>query len=229
MGRFDFVEADPRRSRRRIFFTGAKIQPGKPVVFGRLPSRAANGWTYFFGLPGNPISTMVTFALFVHPVLNALAGDTSKVPRFRLAELVSPAAIKSGLTRFLPAFLADHDLPYGAVDCVARFRRSCEQCTGNLYVVVPPAREDGKDELPAGEIVSRAPDRLNRWASSHTTMIPATLTWSDVSERVPRGVKQSLRPLSRCRRRFSRPFLECQGQSAGGRPVCRNSGGEKDR
>jgi molybdopterin molybdotransferase len=155
MGRFDFVESTLKDLGAEFYFTGAKIQPGKPVVFGRLPSRNTNEWAYFFGLPGNPISTMVTFALFVHPLLNALAGDTSRVPRFGLAKLVSPAGIMSGLTRFLPAYMNAHEFTpqvetitwQGSGDLASNARANC-------YVVVPPAREDGKNELPAGEIVS---------------------------------------------------------------------------
>jgi len=154
MGRFDFVEAALKDLGAEFFFTGVKIQPGKPVVFGRMPSRNVNKWTYFFGLPGNPISTLVTFALFVHPLLNALAGDTSKVPRFGLAELVSPTAIKSGLTRFIPAFLTDHEFTprvqgiawQGSGDLASNAQANC-------YVVVPPERGDGKKELTAGEVV----------------------------------------------------------------------------
>jgi molybdopterin molybdotransferase len=155
MGRFDFVEETLKVLGAEFFFTGAKIQPGKPVVFGRLPSQNKNKWTYFFGLPGNPISTMVTFALFVHPLLNALAGDTSRVPRFGLAKLASTVGIKSGLTRFLPALMHAHEFTprvetiawQGSGDLASNARANC-------YVVVPSAREDGKSELSAGEIVS---------------------------------------------------------------------------
>jgi molybdopterin molybdotransferase len=45
-----------------------KMKPGKPVAYGRIKD------TIFFGLPGNPISTMVTFELFVRPALLKMAG-----------------------------------------------------------------------------------------------------------------------------------------------------------
>src|SRR5262249_48547751 len=51
MGRYDFVEPVLEALRAEFFFTGAKIQPGRPVVFGRVP-----GSKYFLGLPGNPVS-----------------------------------------------------------------------------------------------------------------------------------------------------------------------------
>src|SRR6202167_1046591 len=74
MGRYDLVEQVLSELQAEFFFTGAKIQPGRPVVFGRVlcgagaPARempaASPPHKYFFGLPGNPVSTMVTFELF---------------------------------------------------------------------------------------------------------------------------------------------------------------------
>ncbi|AXC09571.1 Molybdopterin biosynthesis protein MoeA [Acidisarcina polymorpha] len=104
MGKYDFAAESLLALGAEFFFTGALIQPGKPVIFGRLPQ--AGGMKYFFALPGNPVSTMVTFALFVHPLLCALAGDDNSVPRFVLATLGSTVKAKPGLTRFLPAILS---------------------------------------------------------------------------------------------------------------------------
>jgi molybdopterin molybdotransferase len=97
MGKYDFIEQVLHHLGAEFFFTGAKIQPGRPVVFGRLPHQ------YFFGLPGNPISTMVTFALFSQPLIAAVSGEASGGPRFALARLTHEVRCKSGLTRFLPA------------------------------------------------------------------------------------------------------------------------------
>lgn len=154
MGKFDFVEEALHKLGAEFLFTGVKIQPGKPVVFGRLP-RPAGAWTYFFGLPGNPISTMVTFSLFVHPLLNALAGETAAAPRFALARLDADVGIKRGLTRFLPAVLQTAILmpgvtaiPWqGSGDMAANAR-------GNCHLVVPDNVEPDRDSLKAGEIVS---------------------------------------------------------------------------
>jgi len=76
MGRYDLVEQVLAELQAEFFFTGAKIQPGRPVVFGRVPRGAGAparevfaplDHKYFFGLPGNPVSTMVTFELFARP------------------------------------------------------------------------------------------------------------------------------------------------------------------
>ncbi len=55
------------------------MQPGRPVVFGRLPGLDGGEATYFFGLPGNPVSTQVTFHCFVEPLLRAMCGADPRV------------------------------------------------------------------------------------------------------------------------------------------------------
>jgi molybdopterin molybdotransferase len=145
MGKYDLVEQVLREFRAEFYFTGALIQPGKPIVFGRLPSE--KGWTYFFGLPGNPVSTQVCFALFVAPMLRALAGRTEIAPVFVEARLAE--AVKGGakVTRFLPAELAGgwdgvevRVVGWqGSGDVVANAR-------GNGYVVLPA----GVEHFPVG-------------------------------------------------------------------------------
>ncbi|USV56260.1 molybdopterin molybdotransferase MoeA [Aeromonas encheleia] len=71
-----------------IGFWKLAIKPGKPFAFGRLP----NAW--FFGLPGNPVSAMVTFDQLVKPALARLAGQTLAVP-LRLAATVTEPLKKS--------------------------------------------------------------------------------------------------------------------------------------
>jgi molybdopterin molybdotransferase len=103
-GKFDLVEPALARAGAQFHFTGVRIQPGKPLVFGELPG--SNKRTIpFFGLPGNPVSSAVTFLLFAAPVLGALAGCRQSGPRFALARLAAATDKhgKPGLTRFLPA------------------------------------------------------------------------------------------------------------------------------
>jgi molybdopterin molybdotransferase len=110
-GKFDLVEPALIRAGARFHFTGVRIQPGKPLVFGELPRRATglnqnqNGTNCctVFGLPGNPVSSAVTFLLFAAPVVAALAGQSAFGPRFALARLTENVKTKTGLTRFLPA------------------------------------------------------------------------------------------------------------------------------
>jgi molybdopterin molybdotransferase len=141
MGKYDLVEEVLLSLGAEFFFTGALIQPGKPVVFGRL------GEHYFFGLPGNPVSTMVTFLLFVEPVLGALCGEVGRGPRFALARLVGELRVKTGLTRFLPARLIDGNVEavtwQGSGDLASTSRSNC-------FLVVPP----DQPVLSAGETVT---------------------------------------------------------------------------
>jgi molybdopterin molybdotransferase len=154
MGRYDLVEQVLSEMHAQFFFTGAKIQPGRPVVFGQcgadVPARQQSA-TYFFGLPGNPISTMVTFELFARPMLEAMAGQAPGKLLFLHARLKSEIHVKTGLTRFLPALLAGEFansevelVPWkGSGDIAATARANC-------FVVIPHDRE----HIPAGEWIS---------------------------------------------------------------------------
>lgn len=74
-GDFDFVPQVVRALGGEIIFHKVAIKPGKPVLFARLP----NG-VFFFGLPGNPISTAVGLRFFVQPLLARLQGMADEVP-----------------------------------------------------------------------------------------------------------------------------------------------------
>ena len=62
----------------RLDLWAIAIKPGKPLAFGAV--RRADGETWFIGLPGNPVSSHVTFTLFVRPVLARLQGATAQMP-----------------------------------------------------------------------------------------------------------------------------------------------------
>jgi molybdopterin molybdotransferase len=144
-GKFDCVEQALGTLCAEFFFTGVRMQPGKPVVFGKLPG------PYFFGLPGNPISTIVTFALFGGPLLRALGGEAGAKPWFVLAHAEEEIRVKAGLTRFLPARI-DSDVRG------ARVRSLVWQGSGDLaaaaranaFLVVPETVEC----MRAGEITA---------------------------------------------------------------------------
>ena len=155
MGKYDLVEEVLEELGAEFFFTGAQIQPGRPVVFGKIPAtESAREETYFFGLPGNPVSTMVTFELFAKPMIAALAGMNPEPLRFLHAKLKKDIKTKTGLKRFLPATLsgefeqAEVELvPWqGSGDLAATARANC-------YLVIPPDRET----IAAGEWVAVLP------------------------------------------------------------------------
>ena len=168
MGKYDLVEQVLGELQAEFYFTGAEIQPGRPIVFGscgadalaRAEGQAAAGTRarapaphkkYFFGLPGNPVSTMVTFELFARPMIEALAGQTPQRLIFLRARLKSDIRTKTGLKRFLPAVLSG-EFENAEVE-LARWQGSGDVAAlarANCYVVVPPDRE----RIDSGEWVS---------------------------------------------------------------------------
>src|SRR5579863_8819883 len=96
-GKYDIVERVLADLGAEFFFDRVLIQPGQPLVFGRTREK------FFFGLPGNPASTMVTFELFARGALELLGGQSQSVLPFVLARLTRDFHHKTGLTRFLPA------------------------------------------------------------------------------------------------------------------------------
>jgi molybdopterin molybdotransferase len=161
MGKHDLVEQALAEFQAEFFFTGTEIQPGRPAVFGRIPpdgdGSASSEETavratgkYFFGLPGNPVSTMVTFELFVRPMIEAMAGMPLRKLVFLRANLKTDVRVRTGLTRFLPAMLSgefEHAevelVPWqGSGDIAAMTRANC-------YLVIPAER----DHIKAGESV----------------------------------------------------------------------------
>jgi molybdopterin molybdotransferase len=171
-GKFDLVEPALLRRGARFHFTGVRMQPGKPVVFGELPRVAtellqdqgraqhqnqSRAQCCCLGLPGNPVSSAVTFLLFAAPLLAALAGRATlhgadQGPRFALARLNASVKSKSGLTRFLPASCS-----FGAEGALAEVARVPWQGSGdiaamaraNCFLVVP----EESDSLEAGDLV----------------------------------------------------------------------------
>lgn len=167
-GKFDLVEPALARAGTRFHFTGVRIQPGKPLVFAEMPlsehggedadahGRMGRRALPVFGLPGNPVSSAVTFQLFASPVLAALGGRTEIGPRFALARLskAPERRAKGGLTRFLPALCTFGARPgsepevalvawQGSGDLAALGRSNC-------FMVLD---DDDPQALEAGDVV----------------------------------------------------------------------------
>ncbi|HWE48215.1 MAG TPA: gephyrin-like molybdotransferase Glp [Bryobacteraceae bacterium] len=98
-GKYDFVEPALTDCEATFFFDRVAIQPGQPLVFGKARGK------FFFGLPGNPASTMVTFELFARAAIDLLSGATEAPLPVTMARLTRAFSHKAGLTRFLPATL----------------------------------------------------------------------------------------------------------------------------
>jgi len=96
-GKYDIVERVLADLGAKFFFDRVLVQPGQPLVFG-----AAKG-KFFFGLPGNPASTMVTFEVFARAAVELLGGANETPLPLLQAKLSKDVRHKPGLTRFLPA------------------------------------------------------------------------------------------------------------------------------
>jgi molybdopterin molybdotransferase len=96
-GKYDLVEQVLQDLGAEIFFNAVSIRPGKPAVFGWCRGKPV------FGLPGNPVSTMVTFELFATTAIEVLSGYSPQPLPFFKARLAHPVDEKAGVAHFLPA------------------------------------------------------------------------------------------------------------------------------
>jgi molybdopterin molybdotransferase len=96
-GKYDIVERVLADLGAKFFFDRVLVQPGQPLVFGTARDK------FFFGLPGNPASTMVTFEVFARAAVELLTGATEAPLPLLQARLSKEVRHKPGLTRFLPA------------------------------------------------------------------------------------------------------------------------------
>jgi len=127
MGKYDLVETVLKDLGAEFYFDAVAIRPGKPAVFGKCQN------TFVFGLPGNPVSTMVTFELFVVPAIDLLSGATARDLPLVEARLGAALNEKLGLAHFLPARLEWRNttpevkaLPWqGSGDIAALARANC--------------------------------------------------------------------------------------------------------
>ena len=84
VGPHDLVRDIERELGVEEVFWGVSVKPGKPISFG------VRGKTLVFGLPGNPVSALVGFELFVRPALRALQGIADPLPRWEPGVLATP-------------------------------------------------------------------------------------------------------------------------------------------
>jgi molybdopterin molybdotransferase len=141
-GKYDLVEQVLADCGSEFFFDRVLIQPGQPLVFGRVQGK------FLFGLPGNPASTMVTFELFGRVAVDLLSGQRESVLNMPLARLTQDFKHKAGLTRFLPARLSSDGtqvtpVPWAGSSDVPAMARA------NAFLVAESEREQYK----AGDLI----------------------------------------------------------------------------
>ena len=145
MGKYDLVESVLKATGAEFFFDAVAIRPGKPAVFGICNGKPV------FGLPGNPVSTMVTFELFAAPAIDLLSGAEARTLPLLEARLAEALKEKPGLAHFLPARVEWREAApevkalkwQGSGDIAALAKANC-------FLVVPADRE----KIEIGERVS---------------------------------------------------------------------------
>ena len=141
-GKYDLVERVLAGLGAEFYFDRVLIQPGQPLVFGRARGK------FFFGLPGNPASTMVTFELFARAALELLGGQEEIALHMPYARLTRDFHHRPGIERFLPARLSADGAEVtpvawsGSGDIPAMTR-------ANAYLVADADRA----EYPRGELI----------------------------------------------------------------------------
>jgi len=145
MGKYDLVESVLKALGAEFHFDAVAIRPGKPAVFAMCQGKPV------FGLPGNPVSTMVTFQLFVAPAIDLLSGADARPLPLVEARLGEGLNEKSGLAHFLPARI---EWRAAAAEVKALKWQGSGDITAlrnaNCFLVVPADRE----KIEVGERVS---------------------------------------------------------------------------
>jgi molybdopterin molybdotransferase len=133
-GKYDIVERVLADLDAEFYFDRVLIQPGQPLVFGKARGK------FFFGLPGNPASTMVTFEIFARLAVELIGGQTDPMLPLLWTRLACDFRQKTGLTRFLPATLSAD----GSMVTPIRWQGSGDVpsiARANTFLVTDPERE----------------------------------------------------------------------------------------
>lgn len=128
-------------------FWKVAMKPGKPLAVGRA------GDTLVFGLPGNPVSAMVTFERFVRPALRALQGLPPGPPLLP-GRLASPLTKPAGLRHFVRATVERRDDALWALPLQNQSSGALTSASGATHLIsVPP----DATQLPSGASVELLP------------------------------------------------------------------------
>jgi molybdopterin molybdotransferase len=152
VGAFDFTRQVLRELGADMRFWRAKIRPGGPLGFGLL------GDIPWLGLPGNPVSAMVTFELFARPAIRRLRGEPLAFPRTVDVVLDEEVSIAAPLTHFFRVLLTRDD------SGTLRARLTGPQGSGLLTsmsradaLLVVPLDRYGRGPVPAGTVLRALP------------------------------------------------------------------------
>jgi len=129
VGDLDWVRPAFQEIGGELDFFGVDVRPGKPFAFGRRMGKL------FFGLPGNPVSAMVTFYLLVRPALLRMQGAQNVLPPHRSASLAGPLVNDGGRRHFMRV----------TIDAEGQVHSAGKQAS---HVLTATARSDGLVDVP---------------------------------------------------------------------------------
>ena len=132
-----------------VHFGRVAIKPGKPLTYATI-ARADGSLCHVFGLPGNPVSSLVTFEMIVRPVLRRLAGHTALRRPTTTARLRRATRHEADRTEFQRAILQREDGAYVAAVTGPQASSRLKSLAGaNALLVIP----QGVGDLAAGAVV----------------------------------------------------------------------------
>ena len=146
VGKYDFIKKVLQELNAEIKIQQVNIKPGKPFVFALLGSKT------IFGLPGNPVSSMVTFLHFVKPALLKLMGRTSEIESdLKIkATLVNEIKKSDGKMYFLRGILESKNREFTVRSTGAQSSHLLTSLTkANCLIIIP----ENKDMINAGDKV----------------------------------------------------------------------------
>jgi molybdopterin molybdotransferase len=145
VGEHDHVRAVLKALGGELDFWRLRMRPGAPVGFGEV------GGVPWIGLPGNPVSTMVTFELFVRPAIRKMSGHPRPFRRGTTVRVAEPISLVPRLQHFLRATL--HHTPDGPEARLTGPQGSgilTSMIRADALLVIP----EGQHETPAGARVT---------------------------------------------------------------------------
>jgi molybdopterin molybdotransferase len=144
VGAYDFTRSVLADLGVQLRFWRVRIRPGAPVGFGML------GGTPWLGLPGNPVSTLVTFELFARPAIRKMQGHSLLFRRPVRVRVTESITISAPLTHYLRAVVEARDHGYAArLTGPQGSGLLSSMATANALLVIPPERA----RIESGELV----------------------------------------------------------------------------
>jgi len=140
-----------------IKFWRARIRPGGPIVFGVIDGRP------WIGLPGNPVSAMVTFELFVRPAILKMLGETLIFPAARTVTLDEHISLVGDLTHYLRVVITQRDgVDHARLTGTQSSGALTSMLRANALLIVP----EGQRECHPGDQLRAIPLRSSVFRSA---------------------------------------------------------------